>query len=343
LVHPNVVTIHAIGEERGFHFLEMEFVAGRSLQQLIQDEGRLTPVRATTLTTQIADGLAVAHQAGIVHRDLKPDNVLLTHRGVPKIADFGLAKRIVAEDGTSTEPLMGTPNFMAPELFNRQGATPCSDVYALGVCYFLLLTGRLPFVRGTLRELQHSAAIEPLPNVRALCPDIPLEMAECASLMLAKSPQNRPRDGIEASQLLHAVSGQLRDIESLLTEAFGDAADVCWTRTGHCYRLELKLPDGRRQTLFVEPSDHSATERLLLIYSVCCNAQPEYYKDALRLNSEISHGGLAIRDIDGESKFVMVDTYPRATVDAEEIRRSALEVAYRADAVEKLLTGLDHN
>ena len=343
LVHPNVVTIHAIGEERGFHFLEMEFVAGRSLQQLIQDEGRLTPVRATTLTTQIADGLAVAHQAGIVHRDLKPDNVLLTHRGVPKIADFGLAKRIMAEDGTSTERLMGTPNFMAPEIFNRQGATPCSDVYALGVCYFLLLTGRLPFVRGTLRELQHSAAIEPLPNVRALCPDIPLEMAECASLMLAKSPQNRPRDGIEASQLLHAVSGQVRDIESLLTEAFGDAADVCWKRTGHCYRLELKLPDGRRQRLYVEPSDHSATERLLLIYSVCCNAQPEYYKDALRLNSEISHGGLAIRDIDGESKFVMVDTYPRATVDAEEIRRSALEVAYRADAVEKLLTGLDHN
>ncbi len=84
-------------------------------------------------------------------------------------------------------------------------------------------------------------------------------------------------------------------------------------------------------------------ERLVLIYSICCPADPEYYEEALRLNSEVSHGALAIREIDGKECFVMIDTFPRSTVDPEEIRRSVLEIAFRADSVEKLLTGLDQN
>ncbi|MGH7199817.1 MAG: serine/threonine-protein kinase, partial [Planctomycetaceae bacterium] len=145
LVHPNVVTIHAIGTERGFHFLEMEFVPGRSLQRTLDHEGRLPPVRATVLATGIAEGLSAAHQAHIIHRDLKPDNVLITMQGVPKIGDFGLAKRILTEDRSIGNCLVGTPNFMAPELLAGEPATPASDVYALGVCYCLMLSGRYPF------------------------------------------------------------------------------------------------------------------------------------------------------------------------------------------------------
>jgi serine/threonine protein kinase len=344
LIHPNIIITHAIGESQGYHFLEMEFIAGRSLQQLIDREGPLAPVRATALTARIADGISAAHQAGVIHRDLKPDNVLMTHRGVPKIADFGLAKRVISEGtGSKSEKLAGTPNFMAPELFQKKPASPVSDVYALGVCYYLLLTGHFPFTGGSLSELKQAAINNPLPNVRQMCPNVTLEMAECLSLLLAKAPENRPRDGIEAAQLLHAVSGQIRDVESLLTEAFQLSEGISWIRAGRKYRLILSLPDGRKQVLFVEPSDHKASERLLLIYSVCCPAKPEFYEDALKLNAEISHGGLSIREIDGEKHFVMVDTYPRSTVDPEEIRRSVLEVAYRADDVEKLLTGLDRN
>ena len=93
----------------------------------------------------------------------------------------------------------------------------------------------------------------------------------------------------------------------------------------------------------VEPSVHAAVDRTLRISSVCCPALSVYFEPALRLNSEILHGALAIAEIDGEAKFVMVDNYPRATVDSEEIRRSVLEVAHRADAIEKLLIGLDQN
>lgn len=344
LIHPNIVTVHAIGERSGHHFLEMEFVAGRSLQELIHDESRFTPIRATVLAARIAEGLSAAHRKGIVHCDLKPDNVLMTHRSVPKIGDFGLAKRILSGQDSAHGRLVGTPNFMAPELFQGQPATPASDVYALGVCYFLMLSGRLPFVGGSLSALRRSVTSDPLPNIRDFSAEVSLEMAECLSLLTAKSPANRPADGIEAAQLMHAVTGHFRDIESLLTEAFQDAREtISWTRRGSRYRILLDLPDGRRQTVFVEPSDDTTADQLLLMYSVCCDANPEYFEQALRLNSEVPHGSLALRDIDGATKFVMVDTYPRATVDVEEVRRSLLEVAFRADAVEKLLTGFDQN
>ncbi len=343
LIHPNIVTVHAIGTQEGRYFLEMEFVAGRSLQQLVDEEGRLTPTRAATLTTCVSEGLAAAHREGIVHRDLKLDNVLLSNSNVPKIADFGLAKRIRANASSTGESLCGTPNFMAPELFNGAPASKTSDVYSLGVCFYYLLTGELPYVAGSLQELQQKVTSDPLPPIRSRFPGIPLEMAECLSLLLAKSPSNRPSDGVEAMQLLHAVLGQVRDTESLLAEAFCDVDNVHWQRADQRYRLNFSLPDGRRQKIFIEPSDHSGTGKLLLIYSICCDSQPEYYEEALKLNSEMPHGGIAIREIEGESKFIVVDTYPRATVDSEEIRRSVWEIAYRADAVEKLLTGQDHN
>ncbi len=343
LIHPNIVTIHAIGEADGHHFLEMEFIRGKTLQQLVDGEGRLTPLRATALTTQIAQGLAAAHREGIIHRDLKLDNILLTEQGIPKLADFGLAKRVRKAGRPGGEVLAGTPNYMAPELFHGQTASTASDVYALGVCYFVLLTGRLPFVGSSLNELMKKVTEDPLPNVRGEFPDIPLEMAECLSLLLAKSPANRPESGIEAAQLLHAIWGQVRDIDSLLNDAFLDYDGITWTRQAARYEIQMEFPDGRKQKVFLENSDHGATERLLLIYSLCCQAQPEYYENALRLNAEMAHGGLAIRTFEGRDMFCVIDTFPRSSVDGLDVRRSVLEVGYRADSVEKLLTGEDQH
>lgn len=344
LVHPNVVTIHAIGQTESYHFLEMEFLPGRSLQQVIKTEGRLTPVRATSLAARMAEGLGAAHRAEIVHQDLKPDNVLLTHQGIPKIADFGLAKRIRPRpDSELPHSLCGTPNFMAPELFQGEPATPASDVYALGVTYYLMLTGEFPFTAPTIPKLMLVVNTQPAPTARSRVPDLPLEMAECLSAMLDKTPSNRPKDGTVAAQLLNAVLGQVEDVESLLNAAFADGKPVKWTRSGERYRLDISLPQGRHQVVFVEPSTHAAAERLLVISSVCCDSDPAYYERALRLNAEMLHGSLAIKEIEGTQKFVVLDTYPRSTVDAEEIRRSVLEVAYRADAVEQLLTGLDRH
>jgi serine/threonine protein kinase len=344
LNHPNIVTVHAIGEERGYYYLEMEFVAGRSLRELVEDEGAQTPIRATSLALRIAEGLAAAHSGGILHRDLKPDNVMLTHQGVPKITDFGLAKRVVlnAEAAQKIE-FVGTPTFMAPELFEHHPASPATDVYALGVCYFYLLTGKLPYCNDNLNDLIQSILHDPLPSFRSFDLSIPKELAECSAMLLAKAPDNRPQSGIEAVQLLQAVLGQAEDIESLLQKAFANHPEIRWIREGQRYRIKLTFSGGRQQTVFVESSDHAAADRLLKISSVCCPALSVYFEPALRLNAEILHGALAIAEIEEKAVFVMIDNYPLSTVDPEEVRRSVLEVAHRADAIEKLLTGLDSN
>jgi serine/threonine-protein kinase len=343
LNHENVVTVHAIGQFQGLHFLEMEFVPGQSLQKLINQQSVL-PVRAATIALGIAEGLGNAHRNSIIHRDLKPDNVLLTHRGIPKIGDFGLAKRLHGRGASERQgTLAGTPHFMAPELFLGQEATPAADVYALGVTFYFMLAGKVPFTGKNFNALSDAIQQSPPPDIRSLRPDVPLEFGECLSLLLEKSPQNRPQTGIEASQLLQAILGEARDIESLLHEAFGNFPYVKWQRQGKVFELDVTLSNGRRQTVFVETSAHDLGERLLQIFSLCCPAEGHYYIEALRLNSVIPHGAIALREVDNREHFVTVNNYPLATVDAEEIRRSVLELAHCADAIELKLTGEDRN
>lgn len=344
LVHPNVVTVHAVGHSNDCHFLEMEFISGRSMQQLIADEGALTVPRALSLAAQTASGLAAAHREGIVHRDIKPDNIMLNRKGIPKLSDFGLAKRVLNSQGQPVaEGLCGTPNFMAPELFLGEEATPASDVYGLGICLYLMLVGELPYHAMSLADLRHRHQNEAVPNVRNRRPDVSLEVAGAVAKMTDPVPARRPQDAIEASQLLHAVLGHERDLESLLTEAFAHEIGVLWKRSGDQYTVTKLLPGERQQTVYLEPSDHGVDDRLLLFYSICCKARPDYYEHALRMNSEMLHGSLALREINGEPYFVVVDTYPRSTVDPEEIRRTVLDIATHADDVERELTGQDHH
>ena len=168
-----------------------------------------------------------------------------------------------------------------------------------------------------------------------------LEMAECLSYLLVKTSASRPRDTIEAMQLLQAALDAIRDMEFLLVKAFGDDQSVSWSQYHGRYELQVQLPDARQQRLYIGTNDHRSHEQLLMIFSIYCPAEPAYYEQALMLNAEISHGGFALKEVDGETKFVMMDTYPHATVDVEEIRKSVLEVAYRADEFEKRLTGRD--
>lgn len=346
LVHPNIVTTHAIGRERGHYYLEMEFIAGQTLRQLIDAEGALDPLRATAIAARMADGLAFAHQHNILHRDVKPDNLLLSHQGVPKLVDFGLAKRVVldvAAPPPSRTELVGTPPYMAPELFRGVQPSILSDLYALGVSYFEMLTGQLPFPKRALTQLINDIVTVEIPSPRTINPRVPLEIAEVASRLVDHTIENRPASAWEAFQLLEAILGQAETLETLLAAAFRNYRGVSWQRLQGTdgYRIAVDIPDGRRQTVILQPTSHAIADRLLTITSVCSPAMPHYFETALRLNSEILHGALGIREIDGQPMFVMIDNYPRATVDAEEIRRTVIEVAFRADAVERLLTNSD--
>ena len=199
LNHPNIVTVHDVGELDGRPFIVMEFVAGESLHSLIHRE-RLTPVRVIEIASQIADGLAVAHEAGIVHRDLKPRNIMLTEDGRAKIVDFGVGKTSGPAPGSEDPTIgggltdmlvVGTAAYMAPEQAAGRPVDFRADQFALGAVIYEMLAGRRPFQRDT--PVQTMAAIvadEPEP-IAGMAPDTAIELVTILDRCLAKAPADR--------------------------------------------------------------------------------------------------------------------------------------------------------
>jgi serine/threonine-protein kinase len=144
LQHPNIVTIYDVGEHEGQPFIAMEYIAGRTLGQLIASGAPIPLTRKLELIEELCDGLAYAHRAGIVHRDVKPSNLILTPDGMLKILDFGIA-RIANSGHTHTGTMIGTPNYMSPEQVRGQRVDLRSDVFAVGLVFYELLTFRQAF------------------------------------------------------------------------------------------------------------------------------------------------------------------------------------------------------
>jgi len=192
LAHPNIVQIYEIGEQGGCPFLALEYVSDGSLAQHL-DGTPLSPKQAAETVLALARAVHHAHEKGIVHRDLKPANVLLAD-GVPKIADFGLAKRADSNQAhTLTGTILGSPSYMAPE--QAAGQTdkigPATDVYALGVILYEMLTGRPPFKGSTLLEtIDQVREHDPVPP-RYLLPKTPRDLETICLKCLEKSPQRR--------------------------------------------------------------------------------------------------------------------------------------------------------
>jgi eukaryotic-like serine/threonine-protein kinase len=199
VVHPHIVTVHNIGQIGEYHFIELEYVPGRALQTILDETGQLPPLRATELLLQSCSALAEAHRHGLIHRDFKLSNILVGPEDFAKLADFGLAKRLDDEPGPQTSPsqLAGTPYYMAPELFAGQPAGTTSDVYAAGVSYYYLLTGKLPFPEHSLAQLVRMHREQPPPDPRSCCPDLPAEVVALLERCLAKNPADRPSDGMQ--------------------------------------------------------------------------------------------------------------------------------------------------
>ena len=193
LQHPNIVQIFHIDQHGGHPYFEMEFVGGGSLADRLDGTPR-PPRDAARLVETLARAMAEAHRQGIVHRDLKPGNILLTPEGVPKVADFGLAKLLTVESGlTRTDSILGSPSYMAPE--QAEGKTrevgPAADLYALGAILYEMLTGRPPFRGATVLDtLQQVKTAEPVPPSR-LVPGLPRDVETIALKCLAKDPARR--------------------------------------------------------------------------------------------------------------------------------------------------------
>jgi len=205
LQHPNIVQIHEVGEHDGLPYFSMEFVAAGNLASKLA--GTPQPARdAAALVQTLAHAVHAAHECGVIHRDLKPDNVLLTANGVPKIADFGLAKMM--DEGTrktQTGLPLGTPSFMAPEQARGESAAicPATDVYALGAILYEMLTGRPPF-RGTsaLETVRQVIAEDPLPPHR-LQSKVPRDLETICLRCLEKRSEQRYATAAQLADELH--------------------------------------------------------------------------------------------------------------------------------------------
>lgn len=209
--HPNIVEITDFGEDGGLVFLVMEYIEGESLQSALA-AGRFDLVRAIRVALQIAAALGRAHELGVIHRDLKPENVLLVPRGgtdFAKLTDFGIAKIVDAPAITFTEQRFGTPGYIAPEYIDGQPATALGDLYALGVVTYQMVTGALPFDAKLPVELL-AAALQGVPvKPSARAPGVPADLEELILRMIARRPEDRPRDAHAIRDALDVVLRRL--------------------------------------------------------------------------------------------------------------------------------------
>jgi serine/threonine-protein kinase len=197
LQHPNICTVYDAGEIGGRPFISMAFVEGRPLEDSIDADSPMPQQRAAEVIRKVAIALAHAHGKGIVHRDLKPANVMLTADSEPVVMDFGLAKRVAEADASEAKltrdgAIMGTPSYMAPEQvkgeIDRIG--PATDVYALGVMLFELLTGRTPY-SGTLGVVMGQILTAPVPPVSEFRPDVDPRLDAVCRRAMAKDAGER--------------------------------------------------------------------------------------------------------------------------------------------------------
>jgi len=340
LVHPHVVTVHNLGSDRGYHYIEMEYVPGGvSLRERLVREGAFEPIRASTLVRQVVLALGAAHGSGLVHRDVKPANVLLTAAGQAKLADFGLVRHH-SELVLAGVPVAGTPTFMAPELFEGIPASHRSDVYAVGVMYYYLLSARLPFTSDQLGQLIHLHRDEPVPDIRQVVPEVPDIVATILERCLAKAPEQRYETAEELCGDLQSAIYQLRDTESLIGESIEGLGGFV-QKSRENYRILFPLPGDRLQEVYIEPSQGEQGERLLTVFSVCGPAEPGHFGFALRLNTSLTYGSLSIRNVNGDPMFVMARTYARDHVCSADVRAALVEIAGRADWVEQQLSHAD--
>jgi serine/threonine-protein kinase len=220
LSHPNICALYDYGEADGRPYMVLEYLPNGSLEDRLKSDP-LPDDESVRLSTEIAAGLAHAHEHDLVHRDLKPANILFDAEDRVKIADFGIAR--MGGSGTLTEAgtVLGTASYISPEQASGQPAGPASDVYSFGVILFRMLTGRLPFVSTNAMELVRMHRDDPPPPVSAFRDDAPARLESLAAAALAKDPADRPADG---GALLRELRGAGGDATMLLAPGVFPAA-----------------------------------------------------------------------------------------------------------------------
>lgn len=204
LNHPNIVTVHDAGQEGDAFFITMELMEGLPLSNILKRHGTLSPRDVMKIGVQVCAGMHYAHEQRIVHRDIKTGNLFFTRSKVVKIMDFGLAK-MVEEVRRASTVIGGTPYYMAPEQSLGENVDHRADLYALGVTFYELLAGKVPFAEG---DVAYHHRHTPPPDVRDTAAGVPDELAELTLELMAKEPDDRPENaGLVRDRLQRMLEG----------------------------------------------------------------------------------------------------------------------------------------
>ncbi|MHB8510740.1 MAG: Stk1 family PASTA domain-containing Ser/Thr kinase [Actinomycetota bacterium] len=218
LNHPNIVGVYDSGSEESKHFIVMEYIDGRTLKDVIREEGPLLPERAAEIAAEVCSALQFAHAHGIVHRDVKPANIMINSRGEVKVADFGIARAASGESVTQTATVLGTAQYFSPEQAQAAPVDARSDLYSLGVVMYEMMTRQVPFSGSSPVAIAYKHVKEdPIPPTR-LNADIPASIEAVVMRALSKNPDNRYQSAQEMRQdIERAIRGLPVDAPRVLS------------------------------------------------------------------------------------------------------------------------------
>jgi len=209
LNHPNIVTIHDVGQEGGWYYFVMEYLEGQTLTEFVQRRGPLPTDEVIRILRPLAGALDYAHDRGVVHRDVKSDNILVSPSGLVTLTDFGIARAVQETRLTTTGAIVGTPEYMSPEQVKGLTVDARSDQYSLAALAYEMLSGRVPFKAESTLALLHKIAYDPPPPIRQARPELPAGVEAVLAKALAKKPGDRfPTVSAFVEALNRALAGE---------------------------------------------------------------------------------------------------------------------------------------
>ena len=211
LSHPNIVTVYDVGKSGDIAYIAMEFLEGRELRDALNEEPRLPVNQVLDVVTQVAQGLAYAHEHGIVHRDVKPSNIMVIRDGHVKITDFGIARMASSTVQTQAGVVLGSPKYMSPEQVLGKSIDQRSDIFSLGVMLYEMLTGQAPFVGDTINAVMYQTMNTVPSPPSTLNPDVPAMLNFIVTKALAKTLDERYQNAKEFADDLRACRNALPD------------------------------------------------------------------------------------------------------------------------------------